>query len=359
MNDAEKTEEYLGTDDNHELDKGIEDLDEFLSGLSPGITVVISRIEPAQFKGILEEIDITETSSPISLNYLIQQWGGHKLRLRFRKTSGRGGGRWVRHHDVPLYTYPPMIFGKPLKSADYNPHKGFLGASEDTPERHHMPPFPAEKKSDPRADFLEMAAFMSKVQESQLQLLTQLMKPQITPPINQMEQFGQMLAMFGQMRHMFQSPQSPVSPGGDGERDEVIGLLGQLAKGFFDNNKPAPPPPKLINGRQPLPVSETPMENPSFGDIPEESIIKRLSSMSPQDALSTFQNSVAAMPTDKRNETVAKLLETIDSVGGTDALLSVLEQKGIIGPEIDSEDETDTDNESAENSQSENTGGEL
>ena len=63
-----------------------------LASIKSGWSLGISRIRPGWCSGYLERVECTE-NEPIDMTYIIEQWGGHILRLRLCDERGkyRGG----------------------------------------------------------------------------------------------------------------------------------------------------------------------------------------------------------------------------------------------------------------------------
>lgn len=282
-------------------------LDDFFDGLEPHMTLVISRLEPSEFKGVLEEIEIEDPSNPISLNYLINKWGGHKLLLRLRRKRGNNGkgksggaGTWVQHRVVNLYSYPPLRFGKPLRRS-----MDFQGVSfEDEPRQEKKPENTMET-------MLGVAQMMQQMRSSELQTLATLLgslhQPQVQQQNAQPDPFSQaskMLSLFGQMQSMTAPPQA------QGEGDEVLGLLGKLAETFAVTQKTAnTPAPALV------------AHNPE--------------SKTPQGIISNLRSDFLKLPGDQQAETLQLLFSQLQQAGGEDLMLRSLENLGILGSDDD------------------------
>ena len=158
------TDEYIDLENEtpeEREERELESLDTFLAGLEPGYTLVISRVEPVRYKGLLEEIAVTEMSNPISINYLINKWGGHKLRLRFRRPNGK----WAKHRDVDLYTFQPLIFGNPIPNdiQIQNPHIQQFIKKEQNTEQQIVPtaqPVQEQKEQQSTLQMMELLKMM-------------------------------------------------------------------------------------------------------------------------------------------------------------------------------------------------------
>lgn len=316
MDHAEK--EQLSKEEREELD--LEDLEEFLSGVEPGFSVMISRVEPGWCKGLLEDRSIDEISEPISLNYLINTWGGHRLRLKFR----RPGGQWLKHRDINLYTYEPLIWGQPLKRPSPNPH--LLSMEDEKKQTALSVPTPASlpvpaPAPDTKKEMMELLQMMQAMRAADMQAMAAMMQNRDNGP----DPYKMMQAAFG-LFSQIQSTVRPSGPAGGDENDEVLGLLGKLAD-MFSTNKKEEQSARITPPRSDRPVHE------------------QLAGMEPSEALMTFRQAVSAMPRERQEKTMSELLGSIEQIGGTDLLLSQLEQRGILGidDEVDTEDDAHED----------------
>lgn len=306
----------------------VEDINGYLSGLEPGFSVVIHRLEPQWCKGLLDEIAITESSQPIDLKWLIRTWGGHKLRLKFRDN----GGKWLAHRDIALYSFPPLLYGQKIQQ-ERNPH--ILGEDEPAspPPRAIISAPPLEPPRDDRKSLLELMALMQQMRSADLQAMSQMMSAQQSnqpAPADPMRMMQGAIALLGQ----FQQMRMPAAADDGKENDEVIGLLGKIADVFASRSN-APPPARITPGES-RPMTE--QLSIVGGDI-----MGALAGMEPTEAISTLQGAVGKMSPDKQAQTMAALIGSIENIGGTDLLLDSLEQRGIIGDDGFSDDDETSD----------------
>lgn len=316
----------------------VEDINGYLSGLEPGFSVVIHRLEPQWCKGLLDEIAITESSQPIDLKWLIRTWGGHKLRLKFRDN----GGKWLAHRDIALYSFPPLLYGQRIPQ-ERNPHI----AGEDEPASPppaiiHAPP--PEPPRDDRKSLLELMALMQQMRSADLEAMSRMMATQQSqqqPPVDPFRMMQGAIGLLGQ----FQQMRLPA-PAEKNDNDEVLGLLGKLADVFASRSN-APPPARITPGESRPMTEQLPMGG---GDI-----MGILAGMEPTEAISTLQGAVGQMTPDKQAQTMAALIGSIENIGGTDLLLDSLEQRGIIGDDGFSDDDETSDTPNPPDN--ENTGG--
>jgi hypothetical protein len=291
------------------------DLDQYLSGLGPGVRLVVSRDEPSWCKGFLEEMDISESVNPLSLNYLIQTWGGHKLKLRFRRSDGT----WMKHHYVDLYSYEPLVWGRPARKPSPNPHMG-----SETEEKAIQV---VQSAPDSRLDTLNLMKLMQEMRSADMQAMAALVKtaaPVAQTP--QMDPFGMMSGMIrllGQAMLLRQPVETTVSGGGD---DEVFGLLNKALDVLSSNHRREDVPRITApSGMSPTPATSRPL-------------YQELAALDPTQAVAELRNAVAEMEPDKQIQTLGELIAHIDQIGGRETLLQALEQRGILESEED-EDE--------------------
>lgn len=311
MNTEYKDEEIRTQEEEDE-----ENLDHFLSGLDTGYTIVISRQEPAWCKGFLAEIAVDQSSSPLSLNDLVSQWGGHRLRLKFRRPNGT----WAAHRDVPLYSFPPRVMGVDLQQSPRYPiHQNQqLQTQIQTQE-------PKQEKADDTKRILELMQMMSAMRAADNQAMSELIRQQNAQQssVDPLRMMQGLLGMMTTMRSVFSGQPAEESH----DDDKIIGMISQLA-GLF-RPQPQTPPPRL----------SAPNDNPAVDAAMPLDL--QLSKQGPG-ALETFRNAVSRMPSDHQAQTLSALIGSIEEIGGRDLLLSELENRGIIGPEFDDEYEPES-----------------
>ncbi|MDD3380011.1 MAG: hypothetical protein PHD68_02185 [Rugosibacter sp.] len=290
-------------------EQDLADLDEYLSGLGPDTKLVISRVEPSWCKGLLEEMDITESTNPVSLNYLVQTWGGHKLRLRFRSSNGR----WMRHHDVELFSYIPLVYGRPAIRRLENAHD-LPGQSPPAPVPAPVPP------QDTKKDIMELMMLMQQQRAQDMNALANLMKSTVPAQQPGPDPYQMMAGMLNLVGRAMQLRPPEIS---GGENDEVFGLIRQTLDVLGSSQRQAPPP-RLVNATQ-----------AQQSNVP---IFEQLAGMEPAAVINQLTQAVDKMTPEKQAATVGHLLQTIDQLGGRDILLQQLEQRGILESDED-EDE--------------------
>jgi hypothetical protein len=104
---------YVRKSSSEKDDDQINRLDSFFSALQPGVSILIERLKPSWCSGVLEEIIVPDEL--INLSYFIDTWGGQLLSVKIRTRSGQFSKGC---HKIPLYSYPPMLFGKKIQPYD-------------------------------------------------------------------------------------------------------------------------------------------------------------------------------------------------------------------------------------------------
>ena len=334
---TEREEEKISLQDREEEE--FENLNEFLSGIGPGYTVLIRREEPGWCKGLLEEREIDNTDKPIDIMYLIKTWGGRKLRLKFRRPQGT----WMKHRDIELYSYPPLVWGQPIAQVkEQNPH---INTYQENPQQQQISPLPqlppapvAVPQSDTKKEMLEMLQMMQQMRAADMQAMAALIERNRSEGP---DPYKMMSAAFGMFSHMQQTIKASIAgetpSTGD---DEVLSLLGKLTEVFTTQSRPDAPPKVTA----PVGASYAPNARPLY---------EQLSALNPREALDTFRLAVNTMSHEKKAETMGELINSIDQIGGTELLLNSLEKRGILGVE---EDETGSEMDSSD-AAVEDTGG--
>lgn len=108
----------------------IEKFSKWSEGIGSGWKLSIYREEPKEFAGFLEETVIDQTDNPCDLNSIVQRWGGKCLRLMLRGPDGEFKKRLL----VPLRTYPPLMYGRPISSSN-NPFENWDNKPHTAEER--------------------------------------------------------------------------------------------------------------------------------------------------------------------------------------------------------------------------------
>lgn len=155
-------------------DSTLERLESFFSELAPGYKIAVYRTKPREFYGLLEEIDVTDGHEPIDLMYLLKTWGGRELRLKVRNARGQ----WVKTLTVPLFSYPPLVFGRPAVGDRFSGSGGYDGVIP--PGFAPAPAAPAPAAPAPAAgpadNLAELLGVLQKFRTSDTELLTSLLQ---------------------------------------------------------------------------------------------------------------------------------------------------------------------------------------
>lgn len=280
-------------------------------------------------QGVLEELSVGETNTPLNLKYLINTWGGHKLRLRFRRPNGQ----WAKHRDLNLYSFPPLVYGTPVPR-EVSPH--VQNQKQDGfPQPPYYPPPPPAQNS--QKEMLELMALMQKMRSDDLNALGALWQahrqesPPPPPPQPQYDPIRMLQGAFG-LFAQFQQLRAPQPEAG--ENDEILGLLGKAVDVFAQNRAPTQ------DSRITPPSSSS---SSSSSSIPTH---LQLAQMEPAQAIATLKEAAAQMDPDKQAQLMGGLLGSIEEIGGTDILLDQLEQRGIL-PEYEDDEEPDSEDDSA------------
>ena len=89
----------------------LEELTEYLVGMEePIFKVTVRRTEPENYAGYLDTIDVHDPED-ISLNTLIESYGGGKYSLRIKDPRGR----YIAHRTLQICG-PPLQKGRPSRS---------------------------------------------------------------------------------------------------------------------------------------------------------------------------------------------------------------------------------------------------
>lgn len=325
------TEEFeLESEKNEEIDPE-KSINDFFAGITPGMTVMISRVEPHKYKGLLEKKTVTDVSEPIDLNYLINTWGGHVIRLQFRRPNGT----WAKHVDVELYSYDPLVLGQPLKRTTISPHLN-LGEAAETAlvQAQPSPPPPPQPQSNMMESLVPLMTALQTLRQGEFELLSKLIpQPQYSEPAQQpVSQLAELLGVLMKMQGFFGQNVAPQAPAlAENEDQQVMGLLGKAIEAFGTIQKSGDSPRPRISHD---PKTQAPIQNIR----PLPTLEDQLEELDGSQLLSTFQRALSKLPVDKQNAAM-------------DSLLDGLEEAGIIGGDENDDKSTEQD------SQTENSGG--
>ncbi|MFA5435816.1 MAG: hypothetical protein WC372_07260 [Candidatus Neomarinimicrobiota bacterium] len=285
------------------IDDQLAAISDFFEGLTTGVSVMVSRLEPEWCSGYLEEIDIMEGREPIDINYLIKTWGGKRLRCRVRSRRGRSSGQWLRSIDIPLQTWDPLRRGKRIFPLTDDP-EGDNGDTWTT-----KPPAPAPARSG-LGELGELASLMGLLQKNQLEAMQALGLGARQP---RGDNGGTTIATAIELAKLLSASSAPASS----NEDSSIELFGRA----LDILRPQPPAPApaIVSSQSSQPVR----------------LADHLARLEPDQAVGCLQEALGKMPAERRNGAMA-------------ALLRALADTGILDGDGDTDDEADDDTDTGE-----------
>jgi hypothetical protein len=263
-----------------DIDEQLAAIADFFDGLTTGVSVMVSRLEPEWCAGYLEEREIIEGAEPIDINYLIKSWGGKRLRCRVRSKRGGNRGQWLRSIDIPLQTWEPLRRGVriyPRETVD-----------EDENWTTQKP----EKRKTGLGELGELMTLMATMRQSELATLQAL----------------------GLGR--------PSHAGNNGDRSVSTAI--ELAKTFAQlQQRPANDEEaglelfgKALELLKPTPASSTPAIVSRSQQAP--SLADALSQLPPDQAVATLQDAMAKMPPERQRSAMTALLRALSDTGMLD-----------------------------------------
>jgi hypothetical protein len=293
-----------------EYDRQLDRLDSLFSSLSPGVTLLIQRIQPSWCKGVLEEITIGDDE--INLDYFIEQWGGHLLLVKVRGASGRIAG----NYKIPLFSYPPMVYGKRLKYNDKS--ERFLDESETpTPNPVQSSPVVVTQNSSLEKVFQALPAVLPLISEmlrssearrqADMAMMMQMAAAQNNSGLSDITKIGSVMS---QLSEMFKRNNEG---GGSSDMDFMASALDTI-KTVFANKTEKKVEPRLIapaKARPGAPPIAPPVKLPSNVTTLKnstENIAKSISELDPRSISDTIIKAMAHMAPDKRNEAIGHFL---------------------------------------------------
>lgn len=305
-----------------EGDEQLERLDSTLKSLGSGTSILIKRLQPSWCAGVLEEHYLADDQ--LDLDYLIRTWGGKVLSLRIRNS----GGRLLGSYTVPLNSYPPLLWGRPIKNENIG--DVFAGAN-DAVQAPSAPPV-VVSNSAPSFSFEKLITALPAV----VPLITKMMDGQEARRQQDMAMMMQIMnsrnsgsgigdiakigAVMTQLNDMFRS--NNPSAGGEASEMEFMGQALDVVKMFLDKPKPPPTPVARISpAAQPIPAA-TPALAPKPGDGEQDhageeyDIAKRLSGMRPEEASSTIISALGLMSPDAQQAAMSNFIGEFSSFMG-------------------------------------------
>lgn len=297
-------------------DQASDRIERILAEISQGWKLTLSRLQPGWCRGHLETI-VYSDSDPLSLDYLVQQWGGDIIRVQAKDP----GGKIRATVEVPLLSHPPRRFGKLLKygqtadggddDATNAPKNNTLGNIEQilsVVEKLRAADRPttaiaasAAPAPDSSTALLELVKFLLKQQ------MVQQQAAYAPPPAqNGLAQIMEAAKAYQQLKILF----GDNDEGGksvDGESNLMDGIKSILDTYLKIKSAEKQKAPALTVVRNlPTPIgSAAPKENPADPNAPAAPPTDIISAMRSADAktiANTFLSAVGAMPEGKRQE---------------------------------------------------------
>ena len=299
-----------------EYDQQMDRLDSLFSSLDPGVTLLIQRLQPSWCKGVLEEITIGDDE--VNLDYFIENWGGHLLLVKIRGSRGRMQG----NYKIPLYSYPPMVYGKRLKYNDKS--ERFTDETEAQAPNTAQSPVVVNQGSSMEKLFqvlptvLPLVSEMMKANEARRQadmaMMLSMMKSQNGSGLSDITKVG---AVMSQLSEMFRNNNPEIS--NPGEMDFMGNAL-DVIKTVFSNKQDVPPqqnhhkliPPKV--GPAPSPGPAVPSSNvvtpinTSNTSQNTKNIAQSISMMDAKEAADTIIEAMCRMPSSKRDDAIGNFI---------------------------------------------------
>lgn len=325
MEEPKDEREYIEVPDDRtpseiEEDRQLEKLDGFLAGLQSGASVLIERTQPSWCSGLLEEIEVPEEG--LTLDYLIETWGGKVLAVKLRGRGGKLSGRTR----IPLNSFPPLLYGEPLKKPHPLDHM-----KEQEPMQNPniiVPPQPQSKEiwnalPSILPIILQWIQNNQKQQQENLQLMLSMVG-QRNSGLNDITKIGATMAHLKEMFGNQNNPGADAGAGADADPNFYSQALDVVKLMFANNgngngsaqqpaagapshrltapqqNAPPPPPKKRGRGRpRKHPDNVTPIR-----DLPSS-----LAELDPHSAVETVKGALGKMDPAKRQLTIDKFLE--------------------------------------------------
>lgn len=298
------------TESEIEYDRQMDRLDTFFSNLDRGVTLLVQRIQPSWCKGVLEEITIGDDE--VNLDYFIENWGGQLLLVKVRADRGRMKG----NYRIPLYSYPPMVYGKRLK---YNDKSERFSDDSDTPVSNPAPSSPIvvnqpsgmEKLFQILPTILPLFSEMMKANEQRRQadmaMMVQLMKSQNGSGLSDITKVG---AVMSQLSEMFRSQNNDLS--NSGEMDFMGNALDVIKTVFNNKQEPASQNAHRLTAHKTGSAPGGPPIAPPAKVTPIKSaptnIAQSISMMGAEEAAETVIEAIGRMPPSKRNDAMGHFI---------------------------------------------------
>jgi hypothetical protein len=306
-------------------------MDDFFSDLPSEYSIVITREEPREYKGFLDEFLVDDLDKPLSIRDLIQKWGGKVLKILIRAP----GGKFVRRFIIPLRSYEPLTNGMPCG----RPYPSTAEMARNAPNDY------LELLKAVQGTIKEIApkqpAQTTQQGDSTSQMLIQLLVPMMTAAMQNMTRPTPQTSMSELMGMMVKMKDFLGDSPGNGDADQVLPGILKIGEALVtqrgtpqaqepnpNRNRLTPPRITTIPNPNPAHLSIAPVPAPNPAPAPESDKI-------PIDKLPDF---VGSLPPDVLSGLMIEVLSRMDEnkrEALTDQLLSAL---GIEAEEIEAED---------------------
>lgn len=268
----------------------LDQIQALLKTVSPGYRIQVWRQAPREFRGLLEEIEVTDGQAPLDLQYLSRTWGGKELRIKIRNKKGQYKGTY----DIPLYSHPPLFWGKPIPSQP-PPSYGEPISSPFYPSAIPAPPSPPGIG----ANLAELLGVLQRYKSTESELLASLINRTAAPPPpvaspSPFESLNQAIELIGRLQALTPAPApAPASgsfSGGETDADSLVPHITRLIEMFLTRQErtAAPPsaPPRTARAA-PAPLNGN-------------DILQSLAQADPKDLAGVYRGVLAELPRNQR-----------------------------------------------------------
>lgn len=291
-------------------------LTRLLSSVQSGWKIAILREQPSWCKGHLETLEVfdpSEEGSAVDVNYLIREWGGHKLFLKVHNERGQ----WVGGGSISLFSYPPRVHGKLLQEPNY----AELLTPAPAPQQNPYP-YPPPAAPGPTLDFGKLLDIVMKQKNSDPTMLLKILELQqqqqvqaAPPQQNIVEQFMGMMGLMREMQGML--GEFGGGGGGGGGGDDLGGMLPMVAdllKGLMQKQgQPAPQrrvlTPPQHGGAPVQPLPPAPVQGSTGETL--SGIADKLATLDPSDAAEVVLKALGDMPEERRSRAMSIFLNSM------------------------------------------------
>ncbi|MDD5347798.1 MAG: hypothetical protein PHT59_04205 [Candidatus Omnitrophica bacterium] len=282
----------------------LDQIQTLLKTVSPGYRIQVWRQAPREFRGLLEEIEVTDGQTPLDLQYLARTWGGKELRIKIRNKKGQYKGTY----DIPLYSHPPLFWGRPIPA--YTPPSY---PSEQTSMQFAPPPVPAQSFAG--NNLAELLQVLQKYKSTESELLSSLLNRTAAPPptVQQpspFEALNQAIELITRLQALTPAPPppAPVSfQGGETDADSLVPHITRLIEMFLTRQeRTAPPPPRTARPAPATPATTAPLNG--------KDILQSLAQADPKDLAGVYRGVLAELPRNQRLAAIEAFENAFESV---------------------------------------------